>query len=102
MVLLYKHFEEVTSKITVDFKMEKVSVENYCDDPMDTAFGVIKNPTMKDFEDFLEDRCFPRTRDKMKLHLRELGIDYYDPLQIVMKTGGRLEGDYYSIEIIEM
>lgn len=100
MKLLYKNKDRITSEITVDYKTNRVSVINYSDFPFELAFGVCNNPTMQDFEDFLESRCFPRTRDNMKLHLKELEIDCYDPLTIVNITKGRLEGDPYSLEII--
>lgn len=101
MIFLYKNNNKVTAKITVDYTKNEVVVENYSDFPLELPFGVNKNPTIKDFEDLLEDRCFPRTKDKLKLHLKELGIDYYDPLTIVLKTKGRLEGDFYSLEYIQ-
>lgn len=101
MTLYYKNGERRTTKIVVDYANNMVKIENYSDFPLELAFGVNTNPTMKDFEDFLEDRCFPRTRDNMKLHLRELGLDYYDPYAICRKTNGRLEGDNFSIEFVD-
>ena len=98
MILYYKNKERRTTKIEVDYRNNSVKIENYSDFPLELAFGVNKHPTMEDFEEFLESRCFPRTRDGMKLHLRELGLDYYDPYEICKKTKGRLEGDSYSNE----
>lgn len=101
MKFLYKWKEQVTTEIEADYRTKKVSIINHSDDCMKTAFGVNQNPTFEDFEGFLEDRCFPRSRDKMKLHLQELGIDYYDPLSIIKKTHGKLEGDFNSLELVE-
>lgn len=101
MVFKYKNHDKICSIITVDYKTEKVSVTNYTDNFIFKAFGNNENPTMSDFNNFLESRCFPRTRDNLKMHLRELGLDYYDPLSIVKKTKGILEGDYFSLEIKE-
>lgn len=101
MILYYKNKERVTSKIVVDLMKKTVHVENYSNFPLELAFGVNKNPTFQDFEDFLEERCFQRSCDGMKLRLRELGLDYYDPYQICKKTNGRLAGDPYSLEFIE-
>ena len=98
MVLYYKNKERITTKIEVDYRTNTVEIENYSDFPLELAFGVNIHPTIKDFEDFLESRCFPRNRDGLKLHLQELGLDYYDPYAICKKTNGRLEGDSYSIE----
>ena len=101
MIFLYKDDNKVTAKIIVDYTKNKVTVKNYSDFPLELPFGINTNPTIKDFEDLLEERCFPRTKDKLKLHLEALGIDYYDPLTIVLKTKGRLEGDFYSLECID-
>ena len=101
MVLLYKYKDDVSTKITVDYKTETVQIENYTDNMIYRAFGVREHPTFADYEQFLEDRCFPRTRDNLKMHLRELGLDFYDPLEIVKKTQGRLLGDNMWIEFVE-
>lgn len=98
MILYYKNKDRRTTKIEVDYLNNSINIENYSDFPLELAFGVNEHPTMKDFEEFLESRCFPRTRDGLKLHLRELGLTYYDPYEICKKTNGRLEGDPYSIE----
>ena len=99
MVFLYKQNGVVTTRIEVDYPTESVKIQNYTDNPLFLAFGVNQNPTFKDFEEFLEDRCFPRTKDMLKLHLEELGLSYYDPLQIVLKTKGRIYGDDMSLEL---
>lgn len=101
MVFLYKHAGVVTTRIEVNYPTNTVKIKNYTDNPLFRAFGVNENPTVDDFENFLEDRCFPRNRDKMKMHLRELGIQSYDPYQIVLKTSGRLHGDDMSLELEE-
>ena len=44
-------------------------------------------------------RCFPETRDKMKLELKKLGIPFYDPMLIIEKTQGRMAEDEFSIRI---
>ena len=44
------------------------------------AFGKEENPDFEAYEAFLESRCFPRSRDKMKLTLRELDLPFYEPL----------------------
>ena len=63
------------------------------------AFGVNNEPDYDDYEQFLESRCFPRTRDKMKLELKRLDIPFYDPILIIEKTLGRMEEDEFYIEI---
>lgn len=45
-------------------------------------------------------RCFPRSRANLKEILRDIGVDSYDPLQIIEKTDGRMAEDKQWIEII--
>ncbi len=50
-----------------------------------TAFGSNTEPRIADYEDFLESRCLPRPRDRIKLELKELDIPFYDPYLIIKK-----------------
>lgn len=101
MKINYYDSDKLTTEIFVDFKSEHVKIVNHTDDNIIRAFGVIENPSFKDFENFLEDRCFPRTRDHMKVILDDLGIPEYDPLTIVKRTQGRMAEDYQWLEVIE-
>lgn len=85
--------DELCSVILVDFMREKVEVINKTDEVIHQAFGAKARPDWEDFEYFLESRCFPRSRDQMKSILRDLGLDNYDPLAIIEKTGGRMAED---------
>jgi putative transcriptional regulator len=78
---------------------QRVYIKNYTDNLLLRAFGRNEHPTFADYEEFLETRCFPRTRDKMKLMLKEYDIPFYDPFLIVEKTGGRMEDDDFHIII---
>ena len=91
--------EECCTQILVDFIHEKVEIRNTTDKIMLRAFGININPTWEDFMEFLEDRCFPRTRAHMKLVLEDLGLDFYDPLAIVEKTQGRMAEDFQWLKI---
>lgn len=71
----------------------KVKIVNLTDDLLSRAFGIRENPDWNDYEEFLESRCMPRTRYGIKDELRDLGLDCYDPFQIVEKTAGRVHGD---------
>ena len=101
MQLEYAHKGTVTTFIDVDFKSNKVKIKNYTNNIIQRAFGVVENPTIDDFNSLLERRCFPPTRDKMKLILRELELDYYDPLCIIRKTEGQMAGDFFTLKIIK-
>ncbi len=97
--LWYMKKQDVCTIIDVDERKQKVIVHNYTKDVMARAFGKIESPTFEQYEEFLESRCFPRTRDKMKLQLRELDLPFYDPILIIQKTQGRMAEDDFWIKI---
>lgn len=88
--LWYLSGNQVCTVIDVDEQNRKVEIHNYTKDLISRAFGVIEHPSFEDYEAFLESRCFPRTRDKMKLTLEHLNLPFYDPFLIIEKTKGRM------------
>ena len=97
--MTYMYGQNPCTIIDVDFLNEKIAIKNRTDDVLHRAFGVIENPTWQQFQEFLEDRCFPRTRDKMKLILKELDLPFYEPLMIIEKTAGKMAEDEFWIKI---
>ena len=93
MRLTYMFRQHPCTVIDVDFLNQRISIQNKTADPVHRAFGVIEDPTWKDFENFLSERCVPETRGNKKELLRELGLTDYDPMQIVEKTQGRMADD---------
>ena len=91
MTLMYQN--KPCTAIDVNFLQNKIRIQNYTKDILHRAFGVKENPTWEDFNLFLQDRCFPKTRGNIKTVLAELGLQDYDPLQIVEKTNGRTAED---------
>lgn len=77
----------------------KVKVKNYTDKIMFRAFGVVETPDYDQYLEFLESRCFPSSRDKMKLILKDLDLPFYDPMMIIEKTEGRMAEDDFWIRI---
>ena len=65
-------------------------IKNHTENIMFKAFGKEENPDYHKYTEFLESRCFPRTRDKMKLILRDLDLPFYDPFMIIEKTEGQM------------
>ena len=61
MTLYFKNGETVLTKITADYKIESVAIQNYTSDIIDCAFGKKENPSWEDYLRFLESRCFPKT-----------------------------------------
>ena len=97
--LWYMYRQMVCTIIDVDEPNNKINIYNYTDRLQYRAFGKNEKPTFKEYEDFLEERCFPRSRDHMKLILKELSIPFYDPFMIVEKTEGRMAEDDFWIRI---
>lgn len=81
------------TEIYVDYMHKKIKTTNRTNDIMKRAFGINENPTWEDFEEFLESRCLPKSRAMSKIILSEIGIDSYDPIQIIEKTQGRTAED---------
>ena len=93
----YRHM--VCTIMDVDEMNRKVTIRNYIDNPLFRAFGRNTEPSYEEYEEFLESRCFPRTRDKMKLQLKELDLPFYDPVMIIEKTEGRMAEDDFWVRI---
>ena len=77
----------------------KVKAKNYTDKIMFRAFGVVETPDYDQYLEFLESRCFPSSRDKMKLILKDLDLPFYDPMMIIEKTEDRMAEDDFWIRI---
>ena len=97
----YMYKEKRCTLIDVDDRNEVVQIKNYTKNTLFTAFGHEKHPTYEDYCDFLKSRCFPETRDKIKLELDRLGIPFYDPMLIIKKTQGRMAEDDFWILLEE-
>ncbi len=91
MTLMYQN--KPCTAIDVNFLQNRIKIQNYTKDILHRAFGVKEDPTWEDFHVFLQDRCFPETRGNVKALLAGLGLQDYDPLQIVEKTNGRTAED---------
>ena len=99
-------YEEATCKDYLQVQSEgsrtvqrKVKIYNYTNNFIKKAFGRNENPTFEEYEEFLESRCFPRQRDKIKLVLEDLNLPFYDPFMIIEKTEGRMAEDDFWIRI---
>lgn len=97
--LSYMYRNELCTIIDVDELNEEISIKNYKKNVMFKAFGNNNEPSFEDYNEFLKSRCFPETRDKMKLVLQDLNIPFYDPLLIIEKTKGRMAEDDFWLEV---
>ena len=97
----YMNRQQLCTTIDVDFRHEKIKIKNYTDKIPLRAFGVVEEPSWKDFEIFLQDRCLPASRAGIKEILRDMDIPFYDPLLIIEKTKGRMAGDNQWMQLIK-
>ena len=97
--LWYMHEQTVCTIIDVNEMKREVDVTNFTDNLMFRAFGAEEHPDYKMYQEFLESRCFPESRDKMKLILKDLDLPFYDPFMIIEKTEGRMAEDDFWIRI---
>ena len=74
--LWYMFKREVCTIIDVDERSRKVKIYNYTNNFIKKAFGRNEKPTFEEYEKFLESRCFPRQRDKIKLVLEDLNLPF--------------------------
>lgn len=95
----YMYRREACTVIDVDEQNRKVWIRNFTDRVQYRAFGKTERPTFEMYERFLEERCFPPTRDKMKLILKELDLPFYDPMMIIRKTEGRMAEDEFWLKL---
>ena len=87
--------------IVADFTDYTLCVENHTRQLVKTAFGKNRLPAWEDLMAFLEERCVPRQREGIREYLETLGLDEYDPWEIVKRTQGRMAEDEQWIEVTE-
>lgn len=87
--------ERVLFKVEIGDK--DVNVISYTDRVGDQQFPEDK-VTFDDVYDWLEYRCFPRTRANCKELLKRMGLSAYDPLDIIHVTHGMLWDDYIWVK----
>lgn len=79
----------------------QVSIQNFTDNLISRAFGCKESVTWEDLESFLESRCFPKNRANAKDILENIGLEEYDPFEIVKKTQGKMAEDDQWLEFVE-
>ncbi len=97
--LWYLYRDEPCTVIDVDEGRRLVKIKNFTNRVQFRAFGNNNTPSFEDYEEFLQSRCFPPTRDKMKAVLRDLNLPFYDPFMIIQKTEGKMADDEFRIKI---
>ena len=87
--------------IVADFTNHTLCAENHTSQLVKTAFGKNRLPSWADLMAFLEERCVPRQREGIREYLETLGLDEYDPWEIIKRTQGRMAEDQQWIEVVE-
>ena len=91
--------DTLCTTIYADFTDETLAAGNHVSDPVKTAFGNNSLPTWTDFQAFLEERCIPQQRAGLREYLDAIGVDEYEPLEIIQKTAGRMAEDNQWLSI---
>ena len=101
--VLYQLFfydgKTLCSRIAADYTTKAISVENYVDSFLHSAFGNNSTPTWNDYIAFLENRCIPKSRAGLREYLEAIGLEEYDPLEIIKKTAGRMAEDNQWLKV---
>lgn len=85
--------------IYADFTDKTLKAQNYTDNLVKTAFGNNALPVWEDFMEFLKERCIPSQRSGIREYLEALGLDEFDPIEIIKKTSGRMAEDEQWLEM---
>lgn len=97
--LSYFDGEHLCTTIAADHTERVLCFENHTDRVIKTAFGNNAVPTWEDLQYFLEERCIPRARSGLREYLEAIGVETYDPMEIIKKTEGRMAEDEQWIRI---
>lgn len=100
--LRYFNSDTLCTVIYADFTDKTLAVENHTGTLVKTAFGKNKLPSWDDLTSFLEERCVPRQREGLQSYLESLGLDHYDPLDIIQRTGGRMAEDQQRLTVEDL
>lgn len=100
--LRYYDNNQLCTLIYADFTDQTLQARNDTTDWIKTAFGKKALPTWDDFLAFLEERCIPKGRVGLQDYLASIGLDEYDPMEIVKKTKGRMAEDQQWLEVKEI
>lgn len=94
--------DTLCARIAADETEKIVHVENLATDYLKLPFGNNPSPTWADYQHFLEDRCIPKTRGGLQEYLETIGVDSYEPLEIIRKTQGRMAEDDLWLTVEEL
>ena len=91
--LLYYDNQTLCTVMYADFTDKTIRAENYVKNAIKCAFGNNPLPDWDVFQTFLAERCIPKERSGIREYLEAIGIDAYNPVEIIKKTEGRMAED---------
>lgn len=100
--LNYYNNDKLCTVIIADYSTRVVKFKNFTDNSIYTAFGIKSNADWEDYNSFLEERCIPKSRMGIKNYLCSIGVDEYNPLEIIKKTQGRMAEDSQWLAVEEL
>lgn len=67
-------------------------------EPMKAPFA-FNYPTYEQVMNFIKTRCVTQARDNIAEYLESLGLEQYDPIEIIKKTHGAMAHDFMWFKI---
>ena len=103
-ILLFSCYsgDTLCARIAADETEKTVRIENLATDYLKLPFGKNPNPSWSDYRHFLEDRCIPKTRAGLQEYLETIGVDSYQPEEIIRKTQGRMAEEDLWLTVEEL
>lgn len=84
---------DLTASVCISADRKSVDYKLYSNELCEAPFGFL-NPTVEQMFDFLETRCMDKRRTQLQEYLDDLGLEEYNPYEIVKKTHGVMWEDY--------
>jgi len=102
LLLSYYSGDTLCARIAANETEKTVRIKNLATDYLKLPFGKNPNPSWADYQHFLEDRCIPKARAGLQEYLEAIGVDSYEPLEIIRKTQGRMAEDDLWLTVEEL
>ena len=67
--------------------------------PLPLGWLPVQAVAQDDYLLFLEERSIPKSRAGLRDYLDAIGVDAFDPLEIIKKTSGRMAEDQQWIQV---
>lgn len=101
IVKIVKYFvaEELCAILAVDYTEEDLAVKNLTCDPIRLPFGKKTSVSFEDYKNLLAERCISKDRFGLREYLETIGVEKYDPFEIIKITEGRMAEDHVHLTV---